>query len=96
MNQKPTLKQMNLMAEGCDVDGVHVTPVHVDLAARDRTSQDRICVVVQDGRHHEVRKMIAHAGETIPCFLACLPATLTPAADRVLLFCCPTVRRAST
>ena len=52
------------MAEGCEVDGVHVTPLRVESmeGARDGGPAHRILVDVVDGRNREVRVLSASAG----------------------------------
>ena len=62
VDEPVTGKQIATMQEGCTVAGRHVTPVYVDYATLARSSADRLRVVVQDGRKHEVRELVKHAG----------------------------------
>ena len=61
---RPTKAQIKKMAEGCEVDGVHVTPLRVESmeGARDGGPAHRILVDVVDGRNREVRVLSASAG----------------------------------
>ena len=47
-----TERQVNAVAAGCDMDGVMVVPVAVQLVDG---MNDRLRVVVAEGRYHEVR-----------------------------------------
>ncbi|GAB4814296.1 hypothetical protein N2152v2_001342 [Parachlorella kessleri] len=62
LDRKPTLAQLEKMAEGCEVDGAHVQPVAVAVDDSDLTKPNRIRVVVAEGRNREVRTLVSHAG----------------------------------
>ena len=47
-----TQRQVKLVAEGCDMDGVHVVPVAVEAVPG---MNDRLRVTVAEGRNREVR-----------------------------------------
>lgn len=64
-----TDRAVEAMAEGCQVKGKHVRPVHVGSASSD-PAQCKLRVVVQDGRNREVRHLIEHAGAS-PMFQLC-------------------------
>lgn len=55
--QEITHQHLVTMSEGCQVEGVHVTPVKV---AKIRKGTVRL--VITDGKKHEVRHLLAHAG----------------------------------
>ena len=61
---RPTKAQIKKMGEGCEVDGVHVTPLRVETmeGARDGGPANRVLVDVVDGRNREVRVLSANAG----------------------------------
>jgi pseudouridine synthase len=67
VNGRPTQKQLDAMRAGCDMDGVTVVPVYVDVASLDPGSQDRLRIVVRDGRNREVRRLVEHAGACRQC-----------------------------
>ena len=64
----PTRADLEAIAAGTDVDGVHVAPVAVvapPKATGDPKSARRVRVVVAEGRHHEVRALVRTAGHDV-------------------------------
>jgi pseudouridine synthase len=61
---RATKNQILKMASGTDVDGVHVTPKHVESleGSRDGGPANRVLVDVVDGRNREVRVLAQSAG----------------------------------
>ena len=60
---KPSRRQLSALANGCVVDGKHVTPLEVHHEGRgDRSS---LYITVGEGRYHEVRELVAAAGMTL-------------------------------
>lgn len=62
VSRPPTQRELATMAEGCDMDGVFVQPLYVDLAGVDPNSRDRLRIIVTEGRNREVRRLIEYAG----------------------------------
>lgn len=62
LDRRPSMQQLEKMAEGCEVDGAHVRPVAVAVDDTDLNKPSRIRVVVAEGRNREVRTLVAHAG----------------------------------
>lgn len=64
----PTRADLDAMAAGTDVDGVHVVPLAVVAPPKgtgDAKSCRRVRVVVGEGRHHEVRAIVKAAGHDV-------------------------------
>ncbi|XP_074272765.1 putative ribosomal large subunit pseudouridine synthase SVR1, chloroplastic [Silene latifolia] len=51
------------LGQGTTIDGVHCTPEYVELLPRQPDKpKDRLRIVVNEGRNHEVREMVKNAG----------------------------------
>lgn len=60
---KVTKRHFQVISEGTLVEGVHCTPVSVELiSAQANERKQRIRIVVCEGRNHEVRHLIKNAG----------------------------------
>jgi len=63
-NAPVSRKQVRQVLEGCEVEGKKVVPVSCELmldANSSNASRSRVKVVVNEGRHHEVRELMKHA-----------------------------------
>lgn len=60
---KVTKRHLRVISEGTHVEGVHCTPVAVELiSAQANEWKQRLRIVVCEGRNHEVRHLIENAG----------------------------------
>lgn len=60
---KVTKRHLQVISEGTLVEGVHCTPVAVELiSAQANERKQRLRIVVCEGRNHEVRHLIKNAG----------------------------------
>jgi pseudouridine synthase len=62
LSLRPTPPQIQALTNGCDIDGVHVTPVAVGIDDSDPSKPNRIRIIVAEGRNREVRKLCEAAG----------------------------------
>jgi len=69
LSRKPTRKELEAIADGCEVDGALVKPLAVYAppaeSGGDPLARNRVRVVVSEGRNHEVRKLVAAAGADV-------------------------------
>ena len=69
LSRKPTRKELEAIADGCEVDGVVVRPLAVYAppaeSGGDPLARNRVRVVVAEGRNHEVRRLVAAAGADV-------------------------------
>ena len=69
LSRKPTRRELEAIADGCEVDGALVKPLAVYAppaeSGGDPLARNRVRVVVSEGRNHEVRKLVAAAGADV-------------------------------
>ena len=69
LSRKPTRKELEAIAAGCEVDGALVRPLAVYAppaeSGGDPLARNRVRVVVAEGRNHEVRRLVAAAGADV-------------------------------
>ena len=62
VNKRPGRSELETMSEGCEIDGVFVTPVAVAVDDSDLSKMNRIKMIVAEGRNREVRRLVEAAG----------------------------------
>jgi len=62
VDRRPGRVEMEKLTCGCDIDGVHVTPVVVAIDDSDASKRNRLRIVLAEGKNREVRRLIEAAG----------------------------------
>ncbi|KAH9325587.1 hypothetical protein KI387_005765, partial [Taxus chinensis] len=59
---KVNMRHLHIIGKGTLVEGVHCTPVSVELISLRNEPKQRLRIVVSEGRKHEVRRLIENTG----------------------------------
>jgi pseudouridine synthase len=62
LNRRPSSKELDLLAGGCEIEGSHVAPIAVAIDDSDLSKIARIRIILAEGKNREVRRLVEAAG----------------------------------